>query len=108
MHPEEYRYSKTHEWVKLEGDLVPVGITNHAREHLGEIVFVELPEVGRQVRQGEAFGVVESVKAVSDCYAPVSGVVVEVNRALADRPEILNQDPPRGGVDDRDPHVGHG
>ncbi|MBC7338298.1 MAG: glycine cleavage system protein GcvH [Firmicutes bacterium] len=93
MYPAEFRYTKTHEWAKVEGDLARVGITNYAQEHLGDIVFVELPEVGRQVKQGEAFGVVESVKAVSDCYAPVSGEVVEVNGVLADKPETLNQDP---------------
>ncbi|MEW6545622.1 MAG: glycine cleavage system protein GcvH [Bacillota bacterium] len=93
MYPKEFRYTKTHEWAKVEGDLVRVGITNYAQEHLGDIVFVELPEVGREVKQGEAFGVVESVKAVSDCYAPVSGEVVEINEALADKPETLNQDP---------------
>jgi glycine cleavage system H protein len=93
MYPKEFRYAKTHEWAKVEGDLARVGITNYAQEHLGDIVFVELPEVGRQVKQGEAFGVVESVKAVSDCYAPVSGEVVEINDALADKPETLNQDP---------------
>lgn len=93
MYPKEFRYAKTHEWAKVEGDLARVGITNYAQEHLGDIVFVELPEVGRQVKQGEAFGVVESVKAVSDCYAPVSGEVVEINDTLADKPETLNQDP---------------
>ncbi|MDI6823175.1 MAG: glycine cleavage system protein GcvH [Bacillota bacterium] len=93
MYPAEFRYTKTHEWAKVEGDLARVGITNYAQEHLGDIVFVELPEVGRQVKQGEAFGVVESVKAVSDCYAPVSGEVVDVNGVLADKPETLNQDP---------------
>jgi len=97
MYPKEFRYTKTHEWAKVEGDRVRVGITNYAQEHLGDIVFVELPEVGRQVKQGEAFGVVESVKAVSDCYAPVSGEVVEVNGALADKPETLNQDPHGAG-----------
>lgn len=97
MYPSEFRYTKTHEWAKVEGDRVRVGITNYAQEHLGDIVFVELPEVGRQVKQGEAFGVVESVKAVSDCYAPVSGEVVEINEALADKPETLNQDPHGAG-----------
>jgi glycine cleavage system H protein len=97
MYPSEFRYTKTHEWAKVEGDRVRVGITNYAQEHLGDIVFVELPEVGRQVKQGEAFGVVESVKAVSDCYAPVSGEVVEVNEALTDKPETLNQDPHGAG-----------
>lgn len=97
MYPKEFRYTKTHEWAKVEGDRVRVGITNYAQEHLGDIVFVELPEVGRQVKQGEPFGVVESVKAVSDCYAPVSGEVVEVNGTLADKPETLNQDPHGAG-----------
>lgn len=93
MYPQEYRYTKTHEWAKVEGDRVRVGVTNYAQEHLGDIVFVELPQIGRAVKQGEGFAVVESVKAVSDCYAPVSGEVVEVNQTVADKPETVNQDP---------------
>jgi len=93
MYPKDYRYTETHEWAKVEGNRARVGVTNYAQDHLGDIVFVELPEVGREVKQGEAFAVVESVKAVSDCYAPVSGKVVEVNQLLADKPETVNQAP---------------
>lgn len=93
MYPEEFRYTREHEWIKLEGDLGVVGITHHAQHSLGDIVYVELPKVGAQVTQGKPFGTVESVKAVSEIYAPVSGEVVEVNEALAQAPEMLNRDP---------------
>ncbi|NPV70830.1 MAG: glycine cleavage system protein GcvH [Firmicutes bacterium] len=93
MHPSDRKYSKTHEWVKIEGKEGRVGISHHAQDHLGDIVFVELPEIGKQVKKGEQLCVVESVKAVADCYAPVSGKVVKVNDKLVDKPELLNQDP---------------
>lgn len=91
--PQDRRYARTHEWARLEHDLVRMGISDYAQEQLGDIVFLELPEPGRIVQQGEPLGTVESVKAVSDLFAPVSGEVVEVNEELADQPEIVNQDP---------------
>ena len=91
--PEGLKYTREHEWIKVEGDKGRVGITHYAQDQLGDVVFVELPKKGRQLRQMEAFGVVESVKAVSDLYCPVSGEVVEVNSALEQKPELINQDP---------------
>ena len=91
--PEELKYTEEHEWVIIEGDLVVVGITDFAQDALGDVVFVELPEVGTEVITGKAFGVVESVKAVSDVYAPVSGTVEEINEELPDAPEIINTSP---------------
>lgn len=91
--PTELKYAKTHEWVKTEGDLVVIGLTDFAQEQLGDIVFVNLPEVGDEVTVGNSFSDVESVKAVSDIYSPVSGVVEEVNEALLDAPETVNADP---------------
>ena len=93
MNPEDLRYTKEHEWVRLEGDTATVGITDHAQQELGDIVYAELPKVGARVEQGQTLGSVESVKAVSDIYSPVSGEVVEVNEALAQAPEKINQDP---------------
>ncbi|MCR4404437.1 MAG: glycine cleavage system protein GcvH [Candidatus Acetothermia bacterium] len=93
MHPKEFRYTKDHEWAKAEGSRARVGITDHAQSELGDIVYVELPAVGREVKQGEGFATVESVKAVSDVYAPVSGKVVEVNERLSDEPELINKSP---------------
>ena len=93
MTPKELRYSKEHEWVKVDGAEATVGITDHAQEELGDVVYVELPQVGQQVEQFKPFGVVESVKAASDLYAPVSGEVVAVNGELAKSPEKVNQDP---------------
>ena len=92
MYPADLKYSKEHEWIKVEGKRGRIGITHHAQHALGDVVFVELPKVGRVVKQMETFGVVESVKAVSDVYAPVSGAVVEVNAALESKPELVNQD----------------
>jgi glycine cleavage system H protein len=92
MYPAELRYSKEHEWVKVEGTRGRIGLTHHAQSALGDVVFVEVPKVGRAVKQMEAFGVVESVKAVSDVYSPVSGAVVEVNAALETAPELVNKD----------------
>lgn len=97
MYPENYRYTREHEWIRAEGGVGTVGITHHAQDKLGDIVFVELPPVGRKLGAQEAFGSVESVKAVSDIYSPVAGEVTEVNAALADHPEILNQDPHGAG-----------
>jgi len=91
--PKELRYSEEHEWVKVEGEKVRVGITDFAQHELGDIVFVELPEVGAEVKADEPFGSVESVKTVSELYAPVSGKVVEVNEDLSDSPEFVNESP---------------
>ncbi|MEP6680562.1 MAG: glycine cleavage system protein GcvH [Chloroflexota bacterium] len=93
MYPDDLRYSKDHEWVRVEGSRATIGITNFAADELGDIVFVELPEPGTKVAQFASFGVVESVKAVSDLYAPVSGEVVEINAALREKPELVNADP---------------
>ena len=90
--PADLQYTKEHEWVRIEGDTATLGITDHAQEALGDIVFVELPEIGRQLAPGEAFAVVESVKAVSDVYAPVGGEVIEVNTLLESEPEKVNTD----------------
>jgi glycine cleavage system H protein len=92
-YPKELRYTKEHEWVRVEGDVGTIGITDHAQEELGDIVYVDLPKVGKQVEQGKSLGSVESVKAVSDIYSPVTGEVVEINESLAEAPEKLNQDP---------------
>ena len=91
-YPDDLRYSKEHEWVRVEDDTATIGITSFAADELGDIVFIELPEVGSTLSQFGTFGVVESVKAVSDLYAPVGGEVVEVNEALRDSPELLNSD----------------
>ena len=93
MFPDDRRYSREHEWVRVEGTSALIGITSFAADELGDIVYVELPEVGARLTQFGAFGVVESVKAVSDLFAPISGEVTEVNAALRDRPELLNSDP---------------
>ena len=92
-YPEELFYSKSHEWVKLEGDCVWIGITDFAQDPLGDLVYVNLPEVGDEVTAGETFADVESVKAVSDIYSPVTGTVAEINEALLDAPETINQSP---------------
>ena len=94
--PKELRYSEEHEWVKVEGEKVRVGITAFAQHELGDIVFVELPEVGTEITADEPFGSVESVKTVSELYAPVSGKVVEVNEELSDQPELVNESPYEG------------
>ncbi|RME39908.1 MAG: glycine cleavage system protein GcvH [Deltaproteobacteria bacterium] len=95
--PEELKYTEEHEWAMVEDDIVTVGITDFAQDALGDVVFVELPEVGTQVEAGKPFGVVESVKAVSDIYAPVSGEVIEVNEELPDSPELVNTSPYEDG-----------
>jgi glycine cleavage system H protein len=91
-YPNEYKYTKEHEWIQVEGSVGTIGITDHAQESLGDIVFVELPKVGAEVQAGQSFGTVESVKAVSDIYSPVAGSVLEVNTELATAPEKINQD----------------
>jgi len=91
--PADLKYTKEHEWARLEGDVAVIGITDYAQDALGDIVFLELPEVGTEFKAGDALGVVESVKAVSDIYAPISGEIVEVNEHLVDAPEIINANP---------------
>jgi glycine cleavage system H protein len=93
MYPEEYRYSKEHEWIQIDGDQGKIGITDYAQQQLGDVVFVELPEVGSSFGANEVFGNIESVKAVSELFSPVSGEVVEVNQATVDSPELVNKDP---------------
>lgn len=93
MIPKELKYAKSHEWVLIEGDTATVGITQFAQEQLGDLTFVEVPEVGDTFEQGDEFGSVESVKAASEIYAPVAGEVIEVNEALEDAPEQINEDP---------------
>ena len=97
MAPANLRYTKDHEWVKVDGDVATIGVTDFAANQLGDVVFVDLPSSGKSVEQFATFGVVESVKAVSDLYAPVSGEVVEVNPDLAGNPELVNSDPFGGG-----------
>ncbi|HWR13986.1 MAG TPA: glycine cleavage system protein GcvH [Terriglobales bacterium] len=92
-YPADFKYTKEHEWIKVEGNTGTIGITDHAQQALGDIVFVELPKVGASITSGQSFGTVESVKAVSDLYAPVSGTVTEVNADLATAPEKVNSDP---------------
>jgi glycine cleavage system H protein len=92
-YPEEFRYTKDHEWVKPEGATATIGITDHAQSELGDIVYVDVPKIGASIEKGKTLGSVESVKAVSDIYAPVSGEVIEVNELLATAPEKLNADP---------------
>ena len=91
--PADLKYTEEHEWIKVDGVVVVVGITDHAQGALGDVVFLDLPEVGRKLSKGKAFGVVESVKAVSDLYAPLDGEVVEINKAIVDAPEGINKDP---------------
>ena len=93
MVPQDLRYTKDHEWVKVDGDVATIGVTDYAASQLGDVVFVDLPAVGKVVDQFATFGVVESVKAVSDLYAPVSGEVTEVNAELGSKPELVNADP---------------
>ena len=95
--PSNLRYARTHEWVRVSGDTATVGITDHAQHELTDVVFVELPAVGNQVKAGEACAVVESVKTASDIYSPVSGQIVEVNRAAVDNPALVNTEPYGGG-----------
>ena len=97
MYPEDRRYTKEHEWVKADGERARVGITDYAQNQLGDVVYLELPEKGRLLKAGETFGTVESVKAVSELYAPVAGEVVEVNAELVASPEAINTDPHGAG-----------
>ena len=91
--PENLKYTKDHEWILVEGGVGTVGITDHAQGELGDVVFVELPAAGKAVKQGDSFGTIEAVKAVSDLYSPVSGSITEVNKELAGTPELVNRDP---------------
>ena len=93
MYPAGYRYTKDHEWISMEGSVGTVGITDYAQQELGDVVFVELPKVGSQLKSGQSFGTVESVKAVSEIFSPVSGEIAEVNSLLVDSPEKINTDP---------------
>jgi glycine cleavage system H protein len=95
--PADLKYTKSHEWVRVSGDIATVGITDHAQHELTDIVFVELPDAGRQVRAGDACAVVESVKTASDIYCPVSGEILEINKAVVDKPALVNKEPHAGG-----------
>jgi glycine cleavage system H protein len=92
-YPASFKYTKDHEWIDLAGDSGKIGITDYAQQQLGDVVYVELPEVGARLKQGQSFGTIESVKAVSELYSPVTGEVVDVNTALKDKPEAVNADP---------------
>lgn len=92
-YPAGFKFTKDHEWVELSGDRAKVGVTNYAQQQLGDVVYLELPDVGAKLKQGQSFGTIESVKAVSELYAPLSGEVLEVNTALKDTPEAVNKDP---------------
>jgi glycine cleavage system H protein len=92
-YPDHFKYTKDHEWIDVSGDRGTVGITEYAQKQLGDVVYVELPEVGATLKQGDPFGTIESVKAVSELYVPASGEVIEVNAALKDKPELVNTDP---------------
>lgn len=91
-YPNDRKYTKDHEWVAVEGDTATIGVTQYAQEQLGDIVYVELPQVGQEFSKGDTFGVLESVKAVSDCFVPISGKITEVNDVLTESPEIVNED----------------
>ena len=93
----EKKYSKEHEWIKIENEIAIIGITDHAQESLGDIVFIELPKVGRLINTGDQVGVVESVKAASDLFAPISGEIIEVNNELTNSPQLMNSDPENSG-----------
>ena len=93
MYPDNYHYTKDHEWIKVEGDKATIGITDFAQKQLGDVVYVELPKVGTELEFHQSIGVIESVKAVSDVYSPISGEVIELNEKLNDSPELVNQDP---------------
>src|SRR5437762_14365626 len=95
--PSDLKYAKSHEWVRVAGDIATIGITDHAQHELTDVVFVELPEVGKKVKAGDACAVVESVKTASDIYSPVSGEVVEANKAVVDNPALVNSEPYSGG-----------
>ena len=97
MYPADYRYTKEHEWIKVDGPLGTIGITDYAQQELGDVVFVELPKLGAKLKAGQSFGTVESVKAVSEIYSPVSGEIAEINSLLVDSPEKINADPHGSG-----------
>jgi glycine cleavage system H protein len=92
-YPDAYKYTKEHEWIDLAGEQGKIGITDYAQQQLGDVVYIDLPEVGTKLKQGQSFGTIESVKAVSELYAPVTGEVIDVNSALKDKPETVNSDP---------------
>jgi glycine cleavage system H protein len=92
-YPSDLKYTKDHEWIRISGDIAEIGITNYAQDQLGDVVFVELPDLGRKIKAGETFGSIESVKAVSELFAPMSGEVIEVNPSLKDHPEVVNSKP---------------
>ena len=92
-YPAGFKYTKDHEWIELAGDQGKVGITDYAQQQLGDVVYIELPEIGAKLKQGQSFGTIESVKAVSELYSPVTGEVIEINAALKDKPETVNKDP---------------
>jgi glycine cleavage system H protein len=92
-YPAGFKYTKDHEWIELSGDRGKVGITDYAQQQLGDVVYVELPEIGTKLKRGQSFGTIESVKAVSELYSPVAGEVLEVNTSIKDKPEVLNKDP---------------
>lgn len=91
--PEDLKYTKKHGWIKLEGKQIKAGITEYAQNQLGDIVFIEMPEIGKKVKQMEPFGIIESVKSISDLFSPISGNIIDINKNLVDEPEIINQDP---------------
>ena len=93
VYPDDRKYSRSHEWIRVEGDVATIGISDHAQKELGDVVFVELPQVGAQLDMGDELGSIESVKAVSELFCPVSGEVVEINEKLAEKPELVNTDP---------------
>ena len=93
MYPSDLKYTKDHEWIRISGDTAEIGITDFAQQQLGDVVYVDLPDVGRQIAAGESFGSIESVKAVSELFAPMAGEVIAVNPALKDKPESVNADP---------------
>lgn len=93
MYPADYRYTKDHEWIKVDGPVGTIGITDYAQSELGDVVFAELPKVGATMKAGESFGTIESVKAVSEIFTPVSGEITEINSKLVDTPEVINKDP---------------
>ena len=93
MYPADYRYTKDHEWIKVDGPIGVIGITDYAQSELGDVVFAELPKVGATMKAGESFGTIESVKAVSEIFTPVSGEITEINSKLVDTPEVINKDP---------------
>ena len=93
MYPSDLKYTKDHEWLRVEGDEARVGVTDYAQKQLGDVVYLELPDVGRSLQKGEVFGTIESVKAVSELFSPVGGEIIEVNRSLVERPEAVNSDP---------------